>query len=213
MRSILLVSLIVLSLIAPLALTTLEAYAAATSSLDNAINKGINYVLRSVAFLDNSYSKAVIRDHPSIPIAIEWNGKQIIAGGVLDPGNKEYMEESDIGPNYVFERYYFNPDDDNEYEIIIEVKVQNNDETTDQVSIHVVKCTLDNVRMIVGSYSPVIDTYIYSGWNKTIDTPYYHQWHYSARYVARHSTRIAAWLLEEFGYDEYAQALNNFMNS
>ncbi len=211
--SLLFMSCIMLSLISPLIISIDLVRAQASSAIDNAINEGINYVLRSIVFLDSSWSKAVMRDHPSIPITIVWNGNRITAGGVLDPGNRDYKGESSVGPNYIYEKYYFNPDHQGDYDVVVEVKVTNIDETTDKVNIAVVKCTLNNVKMIVGSYNPVINTYIYSGWTKTITAPYYYQWRYSARYVARHSTRIAAWLLEEFGYDEYAKALNNFMNS
>lgn len=206
--SILLIALSILSIIAPLFTIT----SMADSLIDRAINEGIQYIVRSIAPLDSSYSKAVIRDHPGIPISVEWNGKRIIAGSSLDPGNRDYYEESNVGNNTVFERYYFNLNGDDTYDVIVEVKVVNVDSVNDMVIINVTKCSLQGVKLYVGSDYPIVYN-IYEGWTTSFTIPYYYQTHYSARYVARHSTRIAAWLLEEVGYDEFAQALHNFMDS
>ncbi|MEM4562280.1 MAG: hypothetical protein QW123_05340 [Desulfurococcaceae archaeon] len=207
------VALVLLALVVISTMQLIVHVASAQSPIDYAIEQGVQHVIRSIAFIDQS--KAVVRDHPSIPITVEWNGKVFMAGGFLDPGNRDYYHELiNVSSNSMTLRFYFNVDGDLTYDIVIRVTVTNIDAHRDSVTLVVERCRVTGAKLYVGNYGRVINgDVIYTGYTRTWIEWYTYTSHYSNRYVARHSTRIAAWLLEDLGYTEFSQALHNFMNT
>ncbi|MEM4847281.1 MAG: hypothetical protein QW794_05955 [Thermosphaera sp.] len=206
-------ALVLLILVAVSAASIVPSASAQSSVIDYAIEEGIQHIIRSIAFIDST--KAVVRDHPGVPITIEWNGRVLMAGGLLDPGNRDYYHELvNISSNSMTLRYYFNVDGDLIYDIVILVNVTNIDAHRDSVTLIVERCNVTGARLYVGNINRVISgEVIYTGYNRTWTLWYTYTNHYSNRYVARHSTRIAAWLLEDLGYTGLSQPLHNFMNS
>ncbi|MEL9999955.1 MAG: hypothetical protein QXY82_01335 [Desulfurococcaceae archaeon] len=192
---------------------TVYPVSAQSSLIDYAIEEGVQYVIRSIAFIDQS--KAVIRDHPSIPITVEWNGRVFMAGGFLDPGDRDYYHEIvNVSSNSISVRLYFNVNGDLTYDIVILVTVTNIDAHRDSVTLVVERCSVTGAKLYVGNYGRVTNgDVIYTGYTKIWIERYTYTSHYSNRYVARHSTRIAAWLLEDLGYTGFSQPLHNFMNA
>lgn len=179
--------------------------------VEEAISKGISWVSRAVAEINDN--EAVMRDHVGIPIAIIYNNTLFMAGGFYEPKHTYYKAELlGFQSDGVYMRFYFNPDKSGDYDVVLYVRYYNDGSyTQDKLYIYVEKCTLSGVILRVGSYPVVYQHEIHLGSSITLTADVGGDaWYYSQRYVARHSTRIAAWLLEDY-QPSLAQKLLNFM--
>ena len=212
LRPLLVLALFLLPIVAPV----MPAHAATIplSELDQAINLGISVVYDSVRPVDSSYIYYVMPDHPSPTISVEYDGKVYVPGSFFDPGDRQYKTELvSVTYNSVSWRYYFNVDKDDDYDIVIYAQLTNINYYTDRLYIFVDKAEY-NFNIIIGTYYPYKYYNVGQGWSTTIDIYGWSRYRFlSARYVARHSTRIAAWLLEDAGYTTIASRLHNLMDS
>ncbi len=184
------------------------------SEVQDAIKRGVDAVYDAVRpILVNSTYYFVMPDHPSPTVIVECNGKRYVPGSFFDPGDRDYETELvEVTSNSVAWRYKFNVDDDEDKDITLYLRLTNVNSTTDNLYIYVdhSECTFN---LIVGTYSPYRFNNINEGWSTTISIDEYNDYKFhSARYVARHSTRIAAWLLEEEGYTYLASQMHAFMD-
>jgi hypothetical protein len=212
LRPLLVLALFLLPIVAPV--MPARAATIPLSELDQAINLGISVVYDAVRPIDSSYIYYVMPDHPSPTISVEYNGKVYVPGSFFDPGDYQYKTELvSVTSNSISWRYYFNVDDDDDYDIAIYAQLTNVNDYTDRLHILVDKAKY-NFNIIIGTYYPYKYYNVSQGWSTTIDIYSWNQYRFlSARYVARHSTRIAAWLLEDAGYTTTASRLHNLMNS
>jgi hypothetical protein len=212
LRPLLVAVLFALSVVIP----AMPAHAATIplSEVEAAISLGVSAVYSAVRPLDSSYTYYVMPDHPSPTISVEYGGQLYVPGSFLDPGDAVYRSELvSVTSNSVSWRYYFNVDGDDDYDIVIYAQLTNIDQSTDRLYIYVDKAEYI-FNILVGTYLPLKYTGVGQGWSTTIDIPSSSQYRFmSARYVARHSTRIAAWLLEEEGYTYTASKMHSFMDS
>ncbi|BES80642.1 hypothetical protein [Pyrodictium abyssi] len=210
-RALLILALLLVPLVGPV----MPAHAATIpiSEVDEAIRLGVEAVYRAVRPVDTSFSKYVMPDHPSPTISIAYNGKLYVPGSFFDPGDSIYKTELvKVSNNMVAWRYYFNIDDDDDYDVVIYAELTNIDYNIDRLYIYIDKAEY-NIDVYVGAYSPYKYFNVGQGWSTTIDINDWNKYKFhSARYVARHSTRIAAWLLEDEGASYTASKLHNLMN-
>ncbi len=210
------IAIITLSILAPVLAFPAKAATIPLSEVQQAINLGIQAVANAVKPIETpSGLRYVMPDHPSPTIMVSENGKLYVPGSFLDPGDRDYRTELvSVTPTSVSWRYYFNLDTDEDYDVIIYAELRNVDWDTDKLTILVEKSEYI-IDLVVGTYYPYVYTGVSQGWNKVIyiNVPY-ESWRYtSARYVTRHSTIIAAWLLEDAGYTGKAQGLQDFWRS
>ncbi|MCE4608820.1 MAG: hypothetical protein F7C36_00350 [Desulfurococcales archaeon] len=196
--SIFLLGLLLLSIILPgvLGLTTRADTTMPLSYVEEAINLGVQAVKTAIRPLGNYMY--VMPDHPSPTISVEYNGEIYIPGSFLDPGDLLYKTELvEVTQYSVAWRYYFNVDSDEDYDIIIYARLQNVDPSTDKLTINVDKSEY-TITLLVGTRDPYKYTSVNEGFSTTIYiTDSNRDKFHSARYVARHSTQLAGWLMYE----------------
>ena len=204
-------------LIALIALSTIiyaipsQAATIPLSEVQQAIDDGISAVYDAVRTIDYGGYYKVMPDHPSPTISIEYNGRAYVPGSFFDPGDRDYKTELvSVTNTTVAWRYYFNVDNDYDYDIIIYAELRNIDRNTDTLFIYVDEAEY-TFNILVGTVLPTKLISVNQGWSTTltIDETNDYKFH-SARYVNRHSTIIASWLLEDEGYSYTASKLKQF---
>jgi hypothetical protein len=184
------------------------------NAINYAISKGKTYLDRF--YVDNfpSSGYAVMRDLPSLPFNIyssyanqfRFAGTEYVQSELVSVGNG--LQNSPL----IF-RYKFEDGSDNDFNDLI-IKVY-----------YMVGDSLGSMRVIVEKESSdaafpinlyIGDTLIASNIQAQPDGTTWvvernRGWE-SARYIARHATRIAAWLYEDFGDTAKANKLHAFMN-
>ncbi len=206
--SIFLLALILLSTVLPGALG-IPAKADTTiplSEVEEAISLGVQAVKDAIRPLGNDLY--VMPDHPSPTISIVYNGKTYIPGSFLDPGDRDYKTELvEVSSDAVAWRYYFNVDNDEDMDVVIYARLQNVDQSTDKLTILVDESEY-TITILVGTRYPYQYNNKTQGFSTTIFISDYNRNKFlSARYVARHSTQLAGWLMYEEGEYGLSQGL------
>ncbi|MBC7091521.1 MAG: hypothetical protein H5T50_06390 [Nitrososphaeria archaeon] len=181
------------------------------SQITDAITKGKAYLDRF--YVDNfpSAGYAVMRDLPSLPFNIysSYAGEFRYVGtdNVIGMNYKlgDGISESEM-------KYFFEDGYDKDYnDLIIYVKYKSLNETHMQLTVKKISSDASYpIHLYIGSQ--LIAYNINSAPDNTEWVLVQKYGWVSARYVARHATRIAAWLYEDFGETEKAQKLHNFMD-
>lgn len=211
----LLIIAILLSIVPIVQIPKANAEVLPISDVDNAIDEGVTAVINGIKHIYwNGQYYDVMSDHPSPTISVVYNGQTFIPGSFFDPGDLKYKAKLiDVSSNFVSWRYYFNVDSDRDYDVVIYASLTNVDKNTDKLFINVEKSEY-TITLLVGTNFPYKYTNVNQGWSTTITIDDTNRFKFlAARYVARHSTRIAAWLMEEEGYTSLANKLNAFMDN
>lgn len=169
---------------------------------------------RAKAWLDAAYyqvssNMAVVRDYPSVPIILEWNGQRYMAGGFLDKGDEQFKcEPISTHPDIEY-KLYFNLDNQGDYDVVLDVVISNVDYYRDKIKFWATKIDVSNVRVYLGDWDLgyLLGPYVY--YNKIIDVRNLTEWSniFSNRYVLRHATWLGSWIYEEWGELEKAAKL------
>ena len=200
-----------------------------STEIDSVIQKAKDWVLSSVYPISSSYW--VARDHPLAPIRVYYSGKWYLLGGFYDKGTFNYVAEIvrvDPSTNSIKLRYYFNLDNTYIrpiggytypiYKLALELEVRNVTTDYDRVYIKVLRNDLGSLDLYWGT--TLLKSNPSAGDVFSVDVPFPCYWcpmAFGGRYVARHSTRIGAWLIKDLyqpGTTPYniAEAMERFMN-
>ncbi|WP_148678938.1 hypothetical protein [Aeropyrum pernix] len=185
------------------------------TDVQNAIDLGVQAVLDAIRPVDvNGSTYYVMPDYPSPTIMVKYNGELYVPGSFLDPGDKYYKTELvGVTNNMVAWRYYFNVDSDSDYDIVIYASLTNVDYNTDELLVYVDESEYQ-FDLALGTRGSYWYYGVTQGWSttKTIYEGNDYKFH-SARYVLRHSTIIAAWLLEDEGYSYYPRKMKELWDN
>ncbi len=201
--------LLVVSPIVLAGLYGLESRALTLSDVEQAISLGVQAVSDAARpIVVNGAYYRVMPDHPSPTISVEYNGQLYVPGSFFDPGDRDYRTELvSVTTTSIAWRYYFNVDADEDDDIIIYAELRNIDQSTDKLFIYVDTAEYTfNLR--VGAYNPDVYLGVGQGWSTNIYINEVNDYKFhSVRYMNRHSTIIASWLLEDEGYTYTAEKL------
>ncbi len=194
---------------------SIDSNALTLSDVEQAINLGTQAIYDAIRPIEvNGEYYYIMPDHPSPTISVEYNGQLYVPGSFLDPGDLSYRSELVyVSNNQVAWRYYYNVDNDDDYDIIVYASLSNVDYNTDKLYIYLEKAEY-TITLVVGSALVYRYNNVGQGWSTTIyiDESNDYRFH-SARYVLRHSTIIAAWLLEDEGYTYFANKMETLWDN